>query len=101
MRAKKSNVVVSGESSLNTRQKGDRSTEKFKSKSTSTHDDGSTTTTKEKQKSTTNKKGKNRVRSRSVVSIRDSEGRLLAKQVDRGGSKTRTRVTRRGSQAGY
>lgn len=101
MRAKKSNVAVSTESSLNTRQRGERSTEKFKSKSTSAYGDGSTTTVKERQKSTTNKKGKNRVRSRSKVSVRDSEGRLLAKQVDRGDGKTRSRVTRRGSQSGY
>jgi len=101
MRAKKSNVVVSTESSLNESQKRGRSTEKFKRKSTSTYDDGSTVTIKEKQKSTTNKKGKNRVRSRSKVTVRDSEGKLLAKQVDRGNGKTRSRVTKRGRQAGY
>ena len=94
MRAKKSRVGVNSESSLESRQRGDRSTEKFKSKSTSTYEDGSSTTIKDRQKSTTNNKGKNRVRYRSVASIRDSEGKLLVKNVDKGSGKTRTRSTR-------
>jgi len=98
MKAKKKdsqNVQVTKESSLRSRQSGDRTVEKFKSDSTSTYDDGSTMSIKQRQKTTTNKKGKTKIKDRSVAKATDSQGNLLFKQVDKGG-KTRVRVTRAG-----
>lgn len=100
MKPKKYNVHVTGEFSTKSKQRGDRATEKYKGKSTSTYEDGSSTTIKDWQKSTTNNKGKNRTRARSVALIKDSEGKLLSKQVDKGSDKTRVRVTRRGYRTG-
>jgi len=59
--------------------------------------------TRDVQKAKTGKKS--RSKNREVTKIRDSEGKLLVKQVDKikspGKSKSRIRVTRRGKAAGY
>ena len=92
---------VNTESSVKQGQSGQGSYETYKSRSTSTYDDGSTASNKSYQKSTTNKRGKEKTKSRVVESARDSKGRLLYKQVDRGGKKTKLRVTKAGEKAGY
>ena len=79
---------------------------KFKEKSKHTDlDTGEVSTMDTRQTDKYNKRGRHRGRHREVFEVRDKDGKLLVKQVDRGRSgkkqRTRLRVTRRGRKAGY
>jgi len=95
------NVAVNSGSSVSSHQSKKGSSQTFRSRSTSTYDDGSTASNKTYQRSKTNKRGKEKTKLRVVESARDSKGRLLYRQVDKDGNKTKTRVTGAGKKAGY
>ena len=100
-----SETVNSG--SQKTNKKGKTKTKsKFTEKSKHTDlDTGEVSTMSTRQTDRYNKRGKHRGRHRQVFEVRDEDGKLLVKQVDRGRSgkkqRTRLRVTRRGRKAGY
>ena len=103
------NVLVESETSTDTqskkRKKGEKVRTVFKEDTTVTDTDtGESTTSKTKQVDKANPRRK-KSKTREVFKIRDADGKLLVKQVDRtnifGKPKSRVRVTRRGREAGY
>ena len=103
------NVLVESETSTDTkskkRKKGEKVRTVFKDDTTVTDTDtGESTTSKTKQVDKANPRRK-KSKFRKVFKVRDADGKLLVKQVDRtnifGKPKSRVRVTRRGREAGY
>jgi len=103
------NVLVESETSTDTkskkRKKGEKTKTVFKDETTTTDSDtGESTTSKTKQVDKTNPL-KKKSKFRTVFKVKDADGKLLVKQVDRtnifGKPKSRVRVTRRGREAGY
>jgi len=101
----KVNSVTSTDTKSKKAKKGEKTKTVFKDDTTITDTDtGESTTSKTKQVDKTNSRRK-KSKTREVFKIRDADGKLLVKQVDRtnifGKPKSRVRVTRRGREAGY
>ena len=104
-------IDSTNETGQKTNKKGKTKTKnKFKEESKHTDlDTGEVSTMSTRQtdkyKSRPGRRGRHRGRHRQVFEVRDKDGKLLVKQVDRGRSgkkqRTRLRVTRRGRKAGY
>ena len=97
--------VTSTDTKSKKRKKGEKTKTVFKDDTTTTDSKtGESTTSKTKQVDKANPRRK-KSKFRTVFKVKDADGKLLVKQVDKsnifGKPKTRVRVTRRGRKAGY